>query len=132
MSTLVAGRPVVTTVLSSWPKTVRRWLERANVETLFIAKASPWENGYIELFNGKLRDELLNRELFLSLEEARWVLDRWRLEYNHVRLHSAIGYVAPADKLNGLEAVIFAEWDRKLDEARERRRQARQAARMVA
>ena len=60
---------------------VRRWLDQAGVRTLFIAKGSPWENGYVESFNGKLRDELLNRELFLSLAEARWVIDRWRLDY---------------------------------------------------
>jgi len=52
-------------------KTIRRWLDRAEVKTLFIAKGSPWENGYVESFNGKLRDELLNRELFLSIEKAR-------------------------------------------------------------
>ncbi len=52
-------------------KSVRRWLQRVDVKTLFIAKGSPWENGYVESFNGKLRDELLNREIFLSLEEAR-------------------------------------------------------------
>lgn len=77
-------------------KSVRRWLERAAVQTLYINKASPWENGYVESFNGKLRDELLNRELFLSLKEARYVLDEWRLDYNHHRPHSALGYVAPA------------------------------------
>ena len=64
--------------------------------TLFIAKGSPWENGYVESFNGKLRDELLNRELFLSLEEARWVIDRWRIDYNHHRPHSALDYRTPA------------------------------------
>ena len=57
-------------------KSVRRWLQRADVRTLFIAKGSPWEIGYVELAGGKLRDELLTRELFLSLEEARWVIDR--------------------------------------------------------
>jgi len=77
-------------------KNVCRWLERAEVTTLFIAKGSPWENGYIESFNGKLRDELLNRELFLSLQEARWVIDRWRLDYNHHRIHSALDYLTPA------------------------------------
>jgi transposase InsO family protein len=77
-------------------KSVRRWLEQANVQTLFIAKGSPWENGYVESFNGKLRDELLNRELFLGLEDARWVLDRWRLDYNHHRIHSALDYQTPA------------------------------------
>ena len=58
-------------------KAVRQWLEKVSVKTLFITPGSPWENGYIESFNGKLRDDLLNRELFLSLEEARWVIDRW-------------------------------------------------------
>ena len=75
---------------------VRRWLDEASVQTLFIAKGSPWENGYIESFNGKVRDELLARELFLSLEEARWVIDRWRLDYNHHRIHSSLNYRTPA------------------------------------
>ena len=77
-------------------RAVRQWLDRADVETLFIAKGSPWENGYVESFNGKLRDELLNQEIFLSLEEARWVTDRWRLDYNHQRIHSALHYQTPA------------------------------------
>ena len=77
-------------------KAVRRWLAQAEVGTLFIAKGSPWENGYVESFNGKLRDELLNRELFLSWEEACWVIDRWRLDYNHHRIHSALNYQTPA------------------------------------
>jgi putative transposase len=72
------------------------WLTQADVKTLFISKGSPWENGYVESFNGKLRDELLNRELFLSLQEARWVVDRWRLDYNHHRPHSALEYQTPA------------------------------------
>jgi len=77
-------------------KSVRRWLAQADVKTLFIAKGSPWENGYVESFNGKLRDELLNRELFLSLAEARWVIDRWRIDYNHHRIHSSLNYQTPA------------------------------------
>ena len=64
--------------------------------TLFIAKSSPWENGYVESFNGKLCDERINRELSLSLEEARWVIDRWRNDYNHHRLHSVLDYQTPA------------------------------------
>ena len=77
-------------------KKVRKWLGQADVATLFIAKGSPWENGYVESFNGKLRDELLNQELFLSLAEARFVIDRWRLDYNHYRPHSALAYRTPA------------------------------------
>lgn len=89
-------------------KAVCRWLDRADVKTLFIAKGSPWENGYVESFNGKLRDELLNRELFLSLEEARWVIDRWRLDYNHHRLHSALDYQTPAAFAAGCVLPGFA------------------------
>jgi putative transposase len=77
-------------------KDIRRWLVQAGVSTLFIAKSSPWENGYVESFNGKFRDELLNGELFLGLADARWVIDRWRLDYNHRRPHSALGYQTPA------------------------------------
>jgi putative transposase len=75
---------------------VTRWLDRAGVKTLFIAKGSPWENGYVESFNSRFRDELLNRELFLSLADARWVVDRWRLDYNHHRPHSSLDYQTPA------------------------------------
>jgi len=77
-------------------KELRRWLNRAAVRTLYIQKASPWENGYVESFNGKLRDELLNRELFLSVPEARYVLDEWREEYNHCRPHSGLNWQTPA------------------------------------
>ena len=73
------------------------------MKTLYIAKASPWENGPRlsrnggESFNSRFRQELLDRELFLSLEDARWVIDRWRLDYNHHRPHSSLGYVSPAE-----------------------------------
>ena len=77
-------------------KEIRRWLDRASVVTLHIQKASPWENGYVESFNGRLRDELLNRELFLSLPEARYVLDEWRQEYNERRPHSGLDWQTPA------------------------------------
>jgi transposase InsO family protein len=63
---------------------------------LFIAPGSPWENGYIESFNGKLRDELLDREIFYTLGEAKLLIDRWRQEYNMFRPHSALGYRPPA------------------------------------
>ena len=63
---------------------------------MYVAPGSPWENGYVESFNGKFRDELLNRELFLSLDELRYVVNRWRMDYNHYRPHSSLGYMAPA------------------------------------
>jgi putative transposase len=77
-------------------KEIRRWLCQASVGTLYIQKGSPWENGYVESFNGKLRDELLNRELFLSVTEARHVLDAWREEYNERRPHSSLNWQPPA------------------------------------
>jgi len=77
-------------------KMVRKWLNRLGVKTLFIDPGSPWENGYIESFNGKLRDELLNREIFTALEEAKVLIEQWRREYNQVRPHSALGYRPPA------------------------------------
>ena len=73
-------------------KVVRNWLARLDVGTLFIEPGSPWENGYIESFNGKLRDELLNGEIFESLKEAKVLVEVWRREYNHHRPHSALGY----------------------------------------
>jgi len=77
-------------------KAVRKWLNRLGVKTLFIERGSPWENGYIESFNGKLRDELLDREIFTTLEEAKVLIEQWRREYNQVRPHSALGYQPPA------------------------------------
>jgi len=77
-------------------RVVRRWLDRLKVKTLFIEPGSPWENGYNESFNGKLRDELLNREIFTSLREARVLVEQWRTEYNRVRPHSSLGYRPPA------------------------------------
>jgi putative transposase len=77
-------------------KAVRKWLNHLEVKTLFIEPGSPWENGYIESFNGKLRDELLNREIFTTLEEAKVLIGQWRKEYNQVRPHSALGYRPPA------------------------------------
>lgn len=77
-------------------KAVRRWLNGLSVKTLYIEPGSPWENGYIESFNGKMRDELLNLELFTTLEEAKVLIEQWRKEYNQVRPHSALGYRPPA------------------------------------
>lgn len=75
---------------------VRNWLGDIKVNTLFITPGSPWENGYNESFNGKLRDELLNRELFFTLKEAQVLIERWRQEYNKFRPHSSLGYRPPA------------------------------------
>ena len=75
---------------------VREWLKRIGVGTLFIEPGSPWENGYVESFNGKLRDELLNREIFFTLTEAKVLIERWRREYNTLRPHSSLGYRPPA------------------------------------
>ena len=77
-------------------KEIQQWLAQANVRTLYIQKASPWENGYIESFNSRLRDELLKRELFLSLTEAKVVLDLWRIEYNQERPHGSLAWRTPA------------------------------------
>jgi putative transposase len=75
---------------------VREWMQRIDVKTLYIEPGSPWENGYVESFNGKLRDELLEREIFDTLWEAKVLIERWRREYNTVRPHSSLGYQPPA------------------------------------
>jgi len=77
-------------------KKLRGWLKRFNVGTLYIEPGSPWENGYIESSNGKLRDELLDREIFDTLAEAKALVERWRWEYNTIRPHSSLGYKPPA------------------------------------
>ena len=75
---------------------VREWLGRLGVGTLFIEPGSPWENGYVESFNGKLSDELLDGEVFDTLLEAKVLIERWRVRYNTVRPHSSLGYRPPA------------------------------------
>jgi transposase InsO family protein len=75
---------------------LRNWLKRIDVETIYIEPGSPWENGYCESFNGKLRDELLNRELFSTMTEARVLIEQWRREYNTIRPHSSLRYRPPA------------------------------------
>ena len=83
------------------------WLERVEVLALFIEPGSPWENGYIESFNGNLRDELLALEWFDTLLEAKVLIERWRQHFNTVRPHSSLGYVLPAPETNraGLKAT---------------------------
>ena len=87
---------------------VREWLGRLDVKTLFIEPGSPWENGYNESFNGKLRDELLDREIFYTLEEARVLIEFWRREYNHFRPHSSLGYRPPAPETKMPAEAAFA------------------------
>jgi len=77
-------------------RAVREWLNGLGVKTLFIEPGRPWENGYIESFNGKLRDELLNREIFTTLEEAKVLIEQWRKDYNQIRPHSARNHRPPA------------------------------------
>jgi len=76
-------------------RAIRQWLSRVGVTTLFIEPGSPWENGYVESFLGKLRDELLNREVFSTLLEAKVLVEQWRKDYNHNRPHSSLGYSPP-------------------------------------
>lgn len=75
---------------------LRAWLNKLNVKPLFIEPGSPWENGYVESFNGKMRDELLNGEIFYTLQEAQILIERWRKDYNHFRPHSSLAYRPPA------------------------------------
>jgi putative transposase len=75
---------------------VRRWLNSLGVTTLFIDPGSPWENGYVESFIGKMRDELLNGEVLDTLDEAKALVEAWRRSYNRVRPHSSLGYRPPA------------------------------------
>jgi putative transposase len=84
---------------------IRRWLSDLGTHTLFIEPGSPWENGYIESFNGRLRDEPLKREIFWTLEEARVLIERWRQMYNRRRPHSSLGNRPPAP-----EAYLVPKW----------------------
>ena len=77
-------------------KAIQKWLNNLEVGPLFIEPGSPWENGYNESFNGKLRDELLNGEIFYTLKEARVMIERWRVHYNTKRPHTSLGYRPPA------------------------------------
>ena len=77
-------------------RTVREWLGGAGAKTLYIEPGSPWENGYVESFNGKLRDELLDLEVFYSLLEVQALTEQYRSNYNRLRPHSSVGYKPPA------------------------------------
>ena len=76
---------------------IRRWLSDSKVATLYIEPGAPWENAYIESFNSRFRDELLDRELFTSLPEAKYLAEEYRLEYNHRRPHSSLDYLTPSE-----------------------------------
>ena len=84
---------------------VRAWLAKVGVRTLYIEPGCPWENGYVESFNGKLRDELLNGEIFTTLTEARVLIERRRQEYNTMRPHSSLGYRPPAPETTEPENI---------------------------
>ena len=78
---------------------VREWIAAVGAQTAYIEPGSPWENGYVESFNGKLRDELLNGEIFYSLKEAQIMIETWRRHYNTKRPHSSLGYRPPAPEV---------------------------------
>jgi putative transposase len=77
-------------------KAVQDWIAAVGAKTAYIERGSPWENGYIESFNARLRDELLNGEIFYTLREAQIVIESWRRHYNTIRPHASIGYKPPA------------------------------------
>ena len=76
---------------------IQRWLHENQIKTLYIEPGSPWQNGYIESFHSRFRDECLNREWLLNLREARVVIEDWRQHYNTERPHSRLGYLSPED-----------------------------------
>ena len=82
--------------LASRAKIVQRWLRENGIKTIYIEPGCPWQNGYVESFNGKLRDELLNRELFATLWGVQVLVAGWRRHYNQVRPHRALGLRPPA------------------------------------
>ncbi len=93
------GRSVrLLTVIDEYTRecAVRAWLGRVGAKTLYIEPGSPWENGYVESFNGKLRDELLDREIFYTLREAQVLTGEYKQTYNRIRPHSSLGYRPPA------------------------------------
>ena len=80
-------------------KAVQEWIGAVGTKTAYIAPGSPWENGYIESFNARLRDELLDGEIFYTLKEAQVVIESWRRHYNAVRPHESLGYRPPAPEV---------------------------------
>ena len=80
-------------------KSVQAWIAAVGAKTAYIEPGSPWENGYVESFNARLRDELLNSEIFYSLREAQIIIESWRRHYNTVRPHASLGYRPPAPEV---------------------------------
>ena len=76
---------------------LQEWLKENQIKTIYIEPGSPWQNGFIESFNGRLRHECLDREMFYSLTEARVVIDDWRWKYNNIRPHRSLGYITPLE-----------------------------------
>ena len=102
-------------------KAVRRWLGKIGVTTVYIEPGSPWENGYNESFNGKLRDELLNGEIFYTLKEAQVLIEAWRREYNTIRPHSSLRYkptapeaILPSSYTQFIPPLLNGEYSRPL------------------
>jgi transposase InsO family protein len=90
-------------------KRVQHWLNRLTVRPLYIEPGSPWENGYIESFNSKMRDEFLNLEIFYSLKEVQILIEMWRKHYNTIRPHSSLGYRPPAPAATIIHPVQFTQ-----------------------
>ena len=88
---------------------VKRWLQEVGSKTLFIEPGSPWENGYCESFNGKLRDEFLDGEIFYSLKEAQVLTEQWRRTYNQIRPHSSLNYRPPAPVTRASKQIMSAQ-----------------------
>jgi putative transposase len=88
-------------------KVVQEWIAVVGAKTAYIERGSPWENGYIESFNARLRDELLNGEIFYTLREAQIVIESWRRHYNTIRPHASLGYKPPAPEVF---VPAFAAW----------------------
>jgi len=81
-------------------KNLREWLKTSEIKTLYIDPGSPWQNGFIESFNARLREECLNREQLWTLTEARVVIEDWRRKYNNIRPHRSLGYITPLEFAN--------------------------------
>jgi transposase InsO family protein len=88
---------------------LRKWLAGTGAKTAYIEPGSPWENGYCESFNSKLRDEFLNGEIFYSMKEIRVLAERWRVHYNTVRPHSSLGYRPPAPEVWVAKSLGYGE-----------------------